>query len=186
MHLILKHPAFLAGALGVWLALPLSHSRAEPPSEVAFSGPSNSPISAAVAVPAGRAFYFTSGTPAPVANEQAAEGSPERYGDTNTQATGALRKIEAQLKGAGLSLADVVYLRVYVAPDKTKEGKFDYNGWFDAYAKFFGTKENPVKPARSTVGVASLVKPEWTIEIEAVAVYPVAAATTPAVPSPAP
>ena len=66
----------------------------------------------------------------------------------------------------------MVYLRVYIAADKNKEGKFDYQGWFDAYAKFFGTAENPVKPARSTVGVASLVRPEWLIEIEAVAVYP--------------
>ena len=73
-----------------------------------------------------------------------------------------------------MSLKDVVYLRVYVAADKTKDGKFDYPGWFEAYALFFGTAENPVKPARSTVGVASLVNPDWCIEIEAIAVYPAA------------
>jgi len=29
-----------------------------------------------------------------------------------------------------------------------------------------------VKTARSTVGVAALVNPDWLIEVEAVAVYP--------------
>ena len=146
--------------------------RAAPPDDVVFSGPASSPISAAVAVPAGRAFFLTSGTVPPVADEKAPAGDPARYGDTQTQGAGALRQIEARLKEAGLSLKDVVYLRVYLAADKTKEGKFDYQGWFDAYAKFFGTAENPVKPARSTVGVAGLVNPDWLIEIEAVAVYP--------------
>ncbi len=145
---------------------------AAPTEDVAFTGPANSPISAAVSVPAGRAFFLTSGTVPPIADEKAPAGNPARYGDTQTQGAGALRQIEARLKEAGLSLKDVVYLRVYIAADKTKEGKFDYQGWFDAYAKFFGTAENPVKPARSTVGVASLVNPDWLIEIEAVAVFP--------------
>lgn len=145
----------------------------EPPAEIKFSGVASSPISSTVAVPAGRAWFLTSGTVPPVADESAAAGSPARFGDTKTQGTGALRQIEARLKEAGLSLKDVVYLRVYVAADKTKEGKFDYPGWFEAYAQFFGTTDNPVKPARSTVGVASLVNPDWLIEIEAVAVYPV-------------
>ena len=33
-------------------------------------------------------------------------------------------------------------------------------------------EENPTKPARSTVGVAALVVPDWLIEIEAFAVFP--------------
>ena len=67
-----------------------------------------------------------------------------------------------------------MYLRVYVVADKAKGGKFDFPGWFEAYGQFFGTAENPVKPARSTVGVAALVNPELLIEIEAVAAYPAA------------
>lgn len=142
------------------------------PDDVAFTGPANSPISAAVSVPANRALFLTSGTVPPVADESAPAGNPARFGDTKTQGIGALRQIEARLKEVGLTLKDVIYLRVYVTADKTKEGKFDYQGWFDAYGKFFGTAECPVKPARSTVGVASLVNPDWLIEIEAVAVYP--------------
>ena len=152
------------------------HALAGPPAEIAFTGPATSPISAAVSVPANRALFLTSGTVPPVADESAPAGNPTRYGDTKTQGTGALKQIEARLKEVGLTLKDVVYLRVYVTADKTKDGTFDYQGWFDAYGQFFGTAECPVKPARSTVGVASLVNPDWLIEIEAVAVYPKEAA----------
>ena len=163
--------SFLA-ACTLFTVLSAAAASAAPPEEVAFSGSAESPISAAVAIPAGQALYLTSGTVPPVADEKAPEGHPARNVNKQTQGAGALRQIEARLKEAGLTLKDVVYLRVYIAADKNKEGKFDYQGWFDAYAKFFGTAENPVKPARSTVGVASLVRPEWLIEIEAVAVYP--------------
>ena len=160
----------------VFVVVSAARAFGAPPEDVTFSGPTNSPISAAVGVPAGRALFLTSGTVPPVADESVPAGNPARFGDTKTQGMGALKQIEARLKDAGLSLKDVVYLRVYIAADKTKEGKFDYQGWFDAYGKFFGTAECPVKPARSTVGVASLVNPDWLIEIEAVAVYPATAA----------
>ena len=162
-------PLALSGLLSVALALTTA---AAPPDEITFSGPASSPISAAVAVPPGRALFMTSGTVPPVADESIPAGSTARFGDTKTQGISVLRAIESRLKEAGLGLKDVIYLRVYVAADKSKEGKFDYPGWFEAYAQFFGTKENPVKPARSTVGVAGLVNPDWLIEIDAVAVYP--------------
>ncbi|WP_436242551.1 RidA family protein [Paenibacillus sp. LjRoot56] len=148
-----------------------SKYNAEPINEVEFYGNPASSIAAGVSVPAGASYLFTSGTVPPVINK---EGKTvyERYGDTKTQGIGILKAIETQLKDKGLTLADVAYLRVYVTPDAAKEGKFDYQGWFDAYAQFFGTEANPVKPARSTVGVASLVSSDWLIEIEAVAVYP--------------
>jgi enamine deaminase RidA (YjgF/YER057c/UK114 family) len=57
------------------------------------------------------------------------------------------------------------------APDPNKGNKPDYQGWFDAYAQYFNTKENPVKTARSTVGVESLVSPDFLIEIEAEVAY---------------
>ncbi len=164
-------PALILNLSGA-LAILSASAVAGPPEGVTFSGPPSSPISAMVAIPAGRALLFTSGTVPPVADESIPAGSTARFGDTKTQGIGILRQIEAKLKEAGLTLRDVVYLRVYVAADKSKEGKFDYPGWFEAYAQFFGTPENPVKPARSTVGVAGLVNPDWLVEIEAVAVYP--------------
>jgi enamine deaminase RidA (YjgF/YER057c/UK114 family) len=96
----------------------------------------------------------------------------ERYGDTYAQGVSCLKRIAEVLSTQGLSLKDVVYLRVYGTPDSDKGGKPDFAGWFKAYGEFFNTKENPVKTARSTVGVAALVNPDWLIEIEAVAVYP--------------
>ncbi len=142
------------------------------PSRVTMPAEANSPISAGVGLPAGRAVFWTSGTvPAPINKE--GKTVHERFGDTYTQGVSALKNIAQILIGQGLSLKDVVYLRVYVAPDAEKDGKPDFSGWFKAYGEFFNNERNPMKAARSTVGVSALVSPDWLIEIEAFAVYPV-------------
>jgi enamine deaminase RidA (YjgF/YER057c/UK114 family) len=41
-----------------------------------------------------------------------------------------------------------------------------------AYTKFFGTAEQPNKPARSAVQVAALVAPGALVEIEVIAAKP--------------
>ena len=138
---------------------------------VVFTGTGEGPISSGVVVPANRAYYWTSGIAPSVLNASAPAGSRERYGDTKTQAIGILRVIESQLRERGLSLSDVVYMRVYVAPDKFKNNTYDFPGWFEAYGQFFNNATNPVRVARSSLGVAQLVNPDWLIEIEAVAVY---------------
>lgn len=141
------------------------------PRDVTFDVEGASPIANGVAVPAGRAYYWTSGTvPSPLKREGASVY--ERYGDTYTQGVSCLKNIEQLLKKQGLTLKDVVYLRVYVAADAAKGNRPDFAGWFKAYGEFFNTAENSVKTARSTVGVAALVSPDWLIEIEAVAVWP--------------
>lgn len=139
---------------------------------VTFFGSPESPISSAVAVPPIKAYFWTSGTVPPVLDPNAPAGSRDRYGDTKTQAIGTLERIQSLLQESGLSLSDVIYLRVYLVADPLKENTVDYQGWFDAYAQFFNTPTNPVKVARSTLAVAGLVNPDWLIEIEAVAVYP--------------
>jgi enamine deaminase RidA (YjgF/YER057c/UK114 family) len=158
-------------ALGLLIGTTVS-AAAQAPTSVTFSGSPRSPISSNVAIPANKAYFWTSGTVPSLADSTAPAGSPQRFGDTKTQGISVLRTIEGQLKEKGLTMKDVVYLRVYVVADKNKGNAFDYQGWFDAYAQFFGTAANPTKPSRSTVGVASLVSPEWLIEIEAFAVYP--------------
>ena len=141
------------------------------PKDVLFTGESRSPISYGVAVPAGRACFWTSGT---VPSEINRDGRTvhERYGDTYTQGVSCLKNIERVLGSQGLGLKDVVYLRVYIVPDAARGGKADFAGWFKAYGEFFNTGKNPVKVARATVAVAGLVNADWLIEIEAVAVYP--------------
>ena len=42
----------------------------------------------------------------------------------------------------------------------------DFAGFMAAYSQFFGTKEQPNLPARSTVQVAGLVAPGMLVEIE--------------------
>jgi len=145
--------------------------RAAPPTAISLPGEAKSPIAAGVALPAGRALFWTSGTvPEPINKD--GKTVYERYGDTYTQGVSALKNVEHVLAAQGLALKDVVYLRVYVSPDAAKEGKPDFAGWFKAYGEFFNNAKNPGKTARSTVGVAALVSPDWLIEIEAFAAYP--------------
>jgi enamine deaminase RidA (YjgF/YER057c/UK114 family) len=147
-------------------------SPAAPPETLQFYGSPQSPISGGVIVPANRALLFTSGTVPPMADKSAPAGTRARYGDTKTQAEGILKTLQAQLKEKGLSLKDVIYLRVYVVPDPQKGNRPDFDGWFAAYAEFFNSPDNPTKVARSTIAVPALVSPDWLIEIEAVAAFP--------------
>jgi enamine deaminase RidA (YjgF/YER057c/UK114 family) len=143
-----------------------------PPAAVKFVGTATSPISASVIIPANRASLWISGTTPPIVKAEAAAGTRERYGDTETQASGVLKNIEAQLAAQGLSMKDVVYMRAFLVPDPAKENKIDVAGWNAAYTRVFGTATNPTKTARSTVGVVQLVNPDFLIELEAFAVYP--------------
>lgn len=162
--------ALLAAGLLAAYAVPLTGQT--PPDSVQFYGLTpSSAIAAGVVIPENRAVVWTSGTVPPIFNERAAAGTRERYGDTRIQASGILGRIEEQLRGLGLSMRDVVYLRAYLVPDP-ETGAIDIRGWNEAFAEYFGTAENPTRPARSTVGVVALVNPDWLIEIEAFAVYP--------------
>jgi len=138
--------------------------------KIAFFGSPTSSISSSVSVPQDYNRLSFSGTVPPLLNKDG-KTAYERYGDTETQAIGILENLKADLKAKGLSMSDITYLRVYLTPDPNKGNKQDYQGWFNAYAKFFNTKENPVKTARSTVGVDSLVNSDWLIEIEAEVAY---------------
>lgn len=97
---------------------------------------------------------------APVAN----------YGDTETQTMTTLTKIQGLLKNEGLTMGDVVMMHVYLVGDPAKDGKLDFPGMMAAYNRFFGTKEQPNKPARSAVQVAALAAPWALVEIEVIAV----------------
>ncbi len=119
------------------------------------------PISSAVVVPPGAQFAYVSGTTAPAP----AAGTPA--GDTEAQTVGALGRISDLLKAQGMSLADVVMLRVYLVADPAKGGHMDFSGMMAGYTQFFGTAAQPNKPARTTVQVAGLAGPGALVEIEA-------------------
>lgn len=124
-----------------------------------------------VKVPGNKAMYFASGIVANPKDESKPEGDRERFGNTYDQSVSALKRIDSYLSEEGLSLKDVIAMKVYVAPDPENDGKPDFQAWFKAYGEFFNNEENPNKVARSTIGVYQLVDPNKFIEIEVRAVY---------------
>jgi enamine deaminase RidA (YjgF/YER057c/UK114 family) len=136
--------------------------------EVRRLGPADSPISASVEVPPGSRLVYVSGTVPDAADPAAPAGSVQRYGDTAAQTRSVLARIQAQLGRHGLTLGDVVMMRVFlVAPPG--QPRMDFAGMMTAYREFFGTAAQPNRPARSTMQVAGLVDPGWLVEIEVTA-----------------
>ena len=131
-------------------------------------GSPESPIASSVEVPEGSRLVYVSGQVPDVADATAAEGSVERFGDTEAQTRSVIRKIETALKPHGLTLGDVVMMRVFlVAPPG--QARMDFTGMMRGYRAFFGTREQPNKPARSTMQVGGLVDAGWLVEIEVTA-----------------
>jgi len=126
----------------------------------------------ASAVWAGETLYVSGQLPSPVTPADREKGTPAVYGDTKTQAANTFGKIEALLKEQGLGMSDVVMMHVYLVGDPASGGKLDFAGLNAAYGQFFGTKDQPNKPARSAVQVAALAIPGPLVEIEVIAVKP--------------
>jgi enamine deaminase RidA (YjgF/YER057c/UK114 family) len=128
------------------------------------------PIAGAVVVPAGYDTIYVSGHIAKVVNANAPKGSTETYGDTKTQTVSILQQIQDELAAQHLTMADVVMVHVFLAGDPASGGKMDFAGMNAGFVQFFGSKEQPSKPARSTVQVVALAAPGALAEIEAIAV----------------
>jgi len=94
--------------------------------------------------------------------------SVDDLGDTKTQTISALAKIKALLESKGYTMADLVKLTLFVAPDP-KTGKMDFAGANEGFLQFFRTADNPSTVARSAFQVAALAGPFFLIEIEATA-----------------
>ena len=150
--------ALLAVACGVQAQVVVKHLQ---PNE-------KSPI--ANGVWAGDTLYLSGQLASPVTPADEAKGTAAVYGDTKTQAMSALNKIQALLKEQGLDMKDVVKMSVFLAGDPEKGNKLDFAGLQAAYTQFFGTKDQPNKPARSAMQIAALVAPGTLLEIEAIAV----------------
>jgi enamine deaminase RidA (YjgF/YER057c/UK114 family) len=164
-------------------------------------------IANGVSVGRGSALYYSSGTGPAALNAAAPAGTPEAYIDpaqfpdarltdgvsiTEAQGMNVLARVQANLANVGLTLRDVLTLRVYM-DNAPGTDKMDFAGFNRAYRQFFAnvnlqTKEtipqrrgtgepappvvvNPVRPSRTAIEVASLPGPGWLVEIEAVARY---------------
>ncbi len=118
------------------------------------AGSTPSPIARAIEVPASYRLIFHSGlTPQP-ADPKAPQGSPEYWGNTKTQSLSVLSRLQESVKSMGLTFGDVVKMTVFLGGDPATGGRMDFAGFMEAYSQYFGTKEQPNKPARSTVQVA--------------------------------
>jgi enamine deaminase RidA (YjgF/YER057c/UK114 family) len=120
----------------------------------------------ASAVWVGDMLYVSGQLPSPITPADRATGAAAVYGTTQAQAESAFGKVQSVLKEQGLGMGDVVMMRVYMAADPAIGNKLDFAGMNAAYAKFFGTPEQPNKPARTTVQVAALVSAGALLEIE--------------------
>lgn len=124
--------------------------------------PNNSPFPISEGVWVGDALYLSGSIDSSVA-----KGTP---GDTQAQTVNVLQSIQKTLAEQHLTLGDVVLMHAYLAGDPSKGGKMDFAGFMAGYTQFFGTKDQPNKPARSAMQVAALALPGALIEIEVVAV----------------
>ncbi|OXE36789.1 MAG: hypothetical protein CGW95_05565 [Phenylobacterium zucineum] len=134
--------------------------------QVIHVGPPAAAIASATVVPTGYGVVYVSGQTPPPINAGAPAGTAPEFGDTKTQTLGVMKKIQDLLTAQGLTMGDVVMMRVYLVGDPAKGGKMDFAGMMEGYSQFFGTKDQPNKPARVTVQVASLVAPGMLAEIE--------------------
>jgi len=125
----------------------------------------STPGGIATAVWAGDILYVSGQLASAQTAADQASGKAAVWGNTQAQAENALGKIETILKEQGLTMADVVMMRVYMVADPTTN-KLDFAGMNAAYNKNFGTAMQPNKPARTTVQVAALVNAGPLLEIE--------------------
>ena len=96
-------------------------------------------------------------------------GTAPDYGDMQTQTVSVLTSIKGTLARLGLGMGDVVKMTVFMTADPAYENKLNFAGLMAGYSKFFGTKDQPNKPARSAVQVAALVVPGALLEVEVIA-----------------
>ncbi len=130
----------------------------------------NLPVATSVLVPSGVDLVFVSGVLPDAADAAAPAGSPQRFGDTATQARSVFGKISRELESFGLTMADVVKMNVYLVGDPRKKGDVDFQGLMQAYMGLYGIRALEKNlPARTTVQVAGLPVPGVLVEIEVTA-----------------
>lgn len=91
-----------------------------------------------------------------------ADGNVVGQGDPTAQSEQVFRNVEAALAAAGASLDDVTKITCFMVNGE------DYPAYADVRNRYF--PENG--PASSTVMISALVRPEFLLEIEAIAVLP--------------
>lgn len=157
--------SLIAGALCAALPAVAQKPGAKPPTKIERNqSNANSPIAAYVSVPAAANLVFLSGSTASPPDP----AKPDEMGDTKAQTLNILTKMKATVEGLGLTMGDIVKVNVFLVGVPANGGRMDSAGMNEVFRTFFGTAEQPNKPARSTVQVAALGRPTTLVEIEAI------------------
>ena len=110
-----------------------------------------------IAIPPGAETLYLSGAGA----NPKEDGS---WGTMEEQAIQIFQTFQTTLEGMGWSLEDIVQVRVFAVANP--DGSLDFEGFNTGYRRFFGSDINPMKPVRSFVQVAALVREGWLVEVE--------------------
>jgi len=145
------------------VALPASaQTRKEIPLP-ASQNPSNADLPIAGAVWAGNTLYVSGWL----------DPDRKKNVDTQSQTVSLIKDLQKLLESQHLTLGDVTMMRVFLGADPAKDGKADVAGMTAGYTQFFGTKDQPHKPARTTLQVVLPAASSGAlIEIDLVAVRP--------------
>ena len=158
---MIKHLLLLAVALIASLTASAQNTKRIP--LPASQNPSNSDLPISGAVWAGDTLYVSGWL----------DPDLKTHTDTTSQTVGIIKDIQKLLESQHLTLGDVVMMRVYVGADPAKDGKADYGGMTAGYSQFFGIKDQPNKPARTTLQVVLPAAGRGAlVEIDVVAVRP--------------
>jgi enamine deaminase RidA (YjgF/YER057c/UK114 family) len=111
-------------------------------------------------------MYWTAGMTAPVIKTDAP--SDENRGDLSTQSHNTLLKLKDNLRDAGLTSENIVFVRAFLGPDK--QGRFDFDGWEKAYNEFFKNEKSNAPPY-ITLTTPAFAGRGAMIEIEVVASF---------------
>jgi enamine deaminase RidA (YjgF/YER057c/UK114 family) len=124
---------------------------------------SNLPTGTSAAVWAGNTLYVSGSL----------DPDLKSHPDTESQTVGLFKFLQQLLESQKLTLGDVMMMHVYLGADPAKGGKMDFAGMMAGYTQFFGTKNQPNKPARTTVQVVLPAGDRGAlIEIDLIAVRP--------------
>ena len=120
---------------------------------------------------AGDTLYLSGMGAGPKTPADAAKGTPAVWGNTEEQCTESFANIQAALKEQGLDMGDIVEMQIFLAPDPANGNKIDVAAMNRAYAKFFGTPEQPNRPVRMAgMQLVQLGNPNSLDEIMTIAV----------------
>jgi 2-iminobutanoate/2-iminopropanoate deaminase len=128
-------------------------------------GPAGGRILTAAKVKPGATTVYLSGNLASPVDP----AKPTEFGDTKTQTISVLNKIKALLATHGMTMKDIVRMDAYLTAAPGMDGKMDFAGFNAGFAEFFGTAENPTTTTRTTMQVAALAGPNFTVELTVIA-----------------